>query len=290
MYNEDMPELPEVETVVRDLRPLVVDRTIEAVRVGKRKLREPWRPAWSRRLVSQRIESLNRRGKWMLADLNGGAVLLLHLGMTGQLTVHNLSDRMTDHVHLRFQFNDGRELRFRDVRRFGSATFFDNRETLAAYLDERLGPEPFDIDAVYFRDRLKATNRPLKAVLLDQTVLAGVGNIYADESCFRAGLHPGRRADSLSAAEGDALRLAIEAVLALAVNGRGSSIRDYISGSGLKGSFQDEFAVYGRTGEACVNCSSIICVERIGGRSSHFCPRCQKMKGQGAKGKGPARS
>lgn len=272
-----MPELPEVETVVRDLRPLLAGRTITALRVGEKNLREPWQQAWTKRVTARRIESLRRRGKWILADLHDGARMLLHLGMTGQLTVHPRKEKLADHVHLVFRFDDDRELRFRDVRRFGSAAYFASEDSIQSYLSERLGPEPFGVDAEYFRAAVLASARPLKAILLDQTVLAGVGNIYADESCFRVGLHPGRRGTSLSFGECDALRLAIEAVLTEAVENRGSSIRDYIGGSGLKGSFQNEFAVYGRTGEECIKCKTAIAMQRFGGRSSHFCPACQKQ-------------
>ncbi len=271
-----MPELPEVETVVRDLRPLIVGRTITSVRVGKHNLRAPWQKRWSTVLKAQRIVTLSRRGKWIIASLHGGPQLLLHLGMTGQLTVHRSRATLADHVHLVYRLDDEQELRFRDVRRFGSATLFDTHGSLTDYLDARLGPEPFGLDAAYFRASLRATSRCLKAVLLDQLVLAGVGNIYADEACFRARLHPGRGANTLTTRESDALREAIEAVLTVAVEGRGSTIRDYIGGSGLKGTFQDEFAVYGRTGQACVRCATQILMERLAGRSSHFCPSCQQ--------------
>jgi len=260
---------------VRDLRPHIVGRTIASLRLGKQRLRQPWQAEWSRPLKSRSIQSLRRRGKWILADLDRGA-LLLHLGMTGQLTVHATPEPLADHVHLVFRFDDGRELRFRDVRRFGSAVFFAEAGALEQFLNARLGPEPFGLDAAYFRAKMQSANRSLKAVLLDQAVLAGVGNIYADESCHRAGLHPGRRASTLSVVEIDRLQIAIEEVLTLAIEGRGSTIRDYIGGSGLKGNYQKEFGVYGRTGKECATCGSVIVRERHAGRSSHFCPRCQK--------------
>jgi formamidopyrimidine-DNA glycosylase len=269
-----MPELPEVETVVRDLRPLVVGQAIVAVRVGPQPLRQAWQEAWTPAVAGQCIQSLRRRGKWILVDLPKSA-LLLHLGMTGQLTVHADDEPLADHVHVIFQFPDAQQLRFRDVRRFGSASYFPTHDALERFLNDRLGPEPFDIPADYFNTAIKKSDRPLKAILLDQTVLAGIGNIYADESCFRAGLHPGRRGKSLRDAELDRLRLAIEAVLLKAVSGRGSTIRDYIGGSGLKGTFQDEFAVYARAGAPCYICRTKIEVMRIAGRSSHWCPQCQ---------------
>jgi formamidopyrimidine-DNA glycosylase len=271
-----MPELPEVETVVRDLRPLVTSRTVTGIRTGNVHLRQPWKKAWTPAVVGARMDSLARRGKWILATLDRPPRLLLHLGMTGQLTVHRQGEAVADHVHLVFAFDDGRELRFRDTRRFGSAAVFADDASLHSHLDDRLGPEPVDIHRDYFRAALAQADRPLKAILLDQKFIAGVGNIYADESCFRAGLHPGRRANTLSPAEADRLRNAIEEVIRTAIAGRGSTIRDYIGGSGLAGTFQNEFAVYGRIGQVCGNCGTPIEVQRIAGRSSHFCPRCQR--------------
>lgn len=271
-----MPELPEVETVVRDLRPLLAGRTIRAVLVGKQKLRNAWKPAWNAKIAGMAATAVERRGKWILVALGSERTLLVHLGMTGQLTVRPANETLEDHTHLRFALDDGRELRFRDIRRFGSATLFESRATLNEYLEARLGPEPFGLDAGCFFEQLKSTARTLKAVLLDQTVLAGVGNIYADESCFLAGVHPGRRANTMTRKQSEALRLAIEHVLTNAIEGRGSTIRNYVGGSGLKGNFQNEFNVYGRTGDACPKCSTAVEMVRIAGRSSHYCKRCQK--------------
>lgn len=270
-----MPELPEVETVVRELRPLVVGRMITSLRVGTKHLRQPWQAKWTLRVKSKRIAALQRRGKWILADLDNQTYLLLHLGMTGQLTMHPKREKLADHIHLAFRFDDDNELRFRDVRRFGSAAFFESESDLNGFLNSRLGPEPFGVDHNYFRSKIQSSDRPVKAILLDQTVLAGIGNIYADEACFLARVHPGRRGATLSSAECDRLRSAIETVLARAVEDRGSTIRDYIGGSGLRGNYQDKFAVYGRTGQPCVKCSSMIHRQRIGGRSSHYCLKCQ---------------
>jgi formamidopyrimidine-DNA glycosylase len=281
-----MPELPEVETVVRDLRPLLVGRRIAAVRVSRRKLRRPWRKDWAARLVGSAVAAVRRRGKWIVLDLDSGPRLVVHLGMTGQLTVAPAADPVLDHTHLVFELEVGCQLRFRDARRFGSAELFADEAAVQAFLSERLGPEPFDVDPAAFRDALRRTGRAVKAVLLDQTVVAGVGNIYADEALHRAGLHPQRRGRSLSTAEADRLREAVAAVIAAAIESRGSTIRDYVGGSGLRGGYQDEFRVYGRAGEACPACSAAIEVVRVAGRSSHYCPRCQ---GSGARGGGRGR-
>jgi formamidopyrimidine-DNA glycosylase len=272
-----MPELPEVETVVRDLRPLLVGRTITALRVGAKKLRKPWSKAWTREVVGATATGIRRRGKWILADLDTGAVLLVHLGMTGQLTVTN-GEPEPDHLHFAFALGNGSELRYRDARRFGSVQWIASDALVQLSFGEKLGHEPFDIPAESFADALRGSNRNLKALLLDQSILAGVGNIYADESLFRAKLNPQTPGSALTRAECDRLRLAVEAVIAKAIDGRGSTIRDYVGGSGLRGGFQHEFAVYGRMGEPCLKCKTSIEVIRVAGRSSHFCPKCQKQK------------
>jgi formamidopyrimidine-DNA glycosylase len=278
-----MPELPEVETVVRDLRPLLTGRTITDVRQSKHKLRRPWKPAWNAEATGMLVEGVRRRGKWILVDLSRSAVLRIHLGMTGQFTVVPADTPKPDHLHVVFALDNGTELRLRDPRRFGSAEYFPDRAALETEMNAELGPEPFGLDADYFRTAVRGTARNLKAILLDQTVVAGVGNIYADEACFRAALHPGRTGKSLAPGECDRLRAAVEAVLTKAVESRGSTIRDYIGGSGLRGGFQNEFAVYGRTGDPCPVCGTTIACTRYAGRASHFCPVCQKGSQRGRK-------
>jgi len=271
-----MPELPEVETVVRDLRPLLTGRRLTVIHVGKAKLRRPWKAAWGKKLTGSTISSIRRRGKWIILDLDPAAHLIVHLGMTGQFTVNTVNVPTPDHTHLVFTLDDGNELRFRDVRRFGSVEWFAHADDVNHFLGERLGPEPFDMPAKQFHESLMSSKRTLKALLLDQTVVAGVGNIYADEALFRAGLHPECRGNAMTAKDCDRLRLAIVVVLTKAIESRGSTIRDYIGGSGLRGGFQDEFTVYGRTGEPCVKCNTPIERIRVAGRSSHYCPQCQQ--------------
>ena len=275
-----MPELPEVETVVRDLRPKIVGRRIASVRVGKKSLRTRWSSSWAAKIRGRRIEVARRRGKWIVFDLTGDCSLVFHLGMTGRLTVHPTEETPAPHTHLRFNVERGEELRFNDIRRFGSATFYANANALEkSFQQSRLGPEPFDLDARYWRERLAATNRCIKTVLLDQTVVAGVGNIYADESLFEAELHPARLASDLDDFEADRLRVAVKTVLRRAIEQRGSSIRNYVGGSGLKGRYQDEFRVYGRAGEPCPRCRTPIERIRLAGRSTHYCPECQRKSG-----------
>jgi formamidopyrimidine-DNA glycosylase len=266
-----VPELPEVETVVRDLRPLLAGRTIMVVRVGKAKLRRAWKKAWEKELAGAAVGEINRRGKWIIVGLGSGT-LLVHLGMTGQFTVTPAADPLATHTHFTFDLDDGNQLRYRDARRFGSVEWFPPGTDVEAHLGEKLGPEPFGLPPQPFRDAVRASKRTLKAILLDQSVVAGVGNIYADESLFRAKLHPETRGADLTDAECDRLRKAVEAVLTRAIDSRGSTIRDYVGGSGLRGGFQNEFAVYGRGGEGCPKCGAEIEVLRVAGRSSHFCP------------------
>lgn len=273
-----MPELPEVETVVRDLRPLLVGRSFVKIAVGRKALRKKWTRSWEAQLIGQSVRAIERRGKWITLDL-GTCRLLVHLGMTGQFTVVPADWPRESHTHVIVTLDDANELRFRDVRRFGSMTLFPDAESLAAFfVANDLGPEPFALESTYWRECLRSTRRNLKAVLLDQTVVAGVGNIYADESLFEAKLHPALIGNRVTAPQAERLHAAVIAVLTRAIEQRGSSIRDYIGGSGLKGRFQDEFRVYGRTGEPCVRCRTPI--ERIvlAGRSTHFCPRCQRKR------------
>jgi formamidopyrimidine-DNA glycosylase len=278
---ESVPELPEVETVVRDLRPCLSGRRLTAVRqTSRHALRTRWRRSWSAAVAGQRIESVERRGKWILVVLENEAILVVHLGMTGQLTIVSSATPRADHTHLIFDLDDGEEhLRFRDIRRFGSVTLFPTRRALEDFfVASRLGPEPFKVPSKYWRDCLRSSKRCLKAVLLDQSVVAGVGNIYADESLFEARLHPARLACDLDDAEANRLRRAVAAVLRRAIERRGSSIRNYVGGSGLQGEYQNEFRVYGRTGSPCPRCGSALECRRLAGRSSHFCPMCQKKQ------------
>ncbi len=274
-----MPELPEVETVVRELRQQLAGRRIAGVRVGRKRLRRRWSANWQSLLIGRRVRNVRRRGKWIILDLNADLHLVIHLGMTGQLTVKSAQEEVGAHTHLIVSLGRGRkELRFRDVRRFGSATLFANTEGLDIFFREAgLGPEPFDLDPAYWRQRLATTQRCLKAVLMDQRVVAGVGNIYADEALFQARLHPAQLAAHTSPGEAERLRRALVQVLNRAISRRGSSIRDYVGGNGRRGQYQNEFRVYQRAGEPCPRCRAPIQRIRLAGRSTHFCPVCQRQ-------------
>jgi formamidopyrimidine-DNA glycosylase len=275
-----VPELPEVETVVRDVRPHLTGRRIQAVGVSQKALRRPWSSEWETLLLGRRVAGVRRRGKWIVLDLDRGLSLVFHLGMSGNLTVTDADAPVADHTHVVIALGRGdRQLRFRDIRRFGSATLFAGRDALGRFFeDSGLGPEPWDLQPGPWHERLTATDRSLKAVLLDQRVVAGVGNIYADESLFEARLHPARTGRSVTKAEAERLRRAIVTVLERAIERRGSSIRNYVGGSGQKGRYQDEFRVYGRTAAPCVRCRTPIERVRLAGRSTHFCPKCQPTK------------
>lgn len=272
-----MPELPEVETIVRNLRPRLRGQTIVSIRAGKQALRRPWNRQWEAALRGRRIMDLRRRGKWIIMELSEKRHLLLHLGMTGQLCITPQNQTPESHTHLAFRLSAaGKELRFRDVRRFGCVHFL-TRDGLEPFFEaQRLGPEPSELTAQALRDRLRATRRCLKAVLLDQRVLAGVGNIYADESLFEARLSPAQLGNQTTPKQADQLRRAIITVLNRAVEKNGSSIRDYLDGNGRQGGYQHEFRVYQRTGEPCRRCRTPIVQVRLAGRSTHFCPKCQK--------------
>ena len=274
-----MPELPEVETVVRDLRPHLTGRRIMSLESGRKALRKPWKKQWNAALLNQTVVAVERRGKWIVGHLDGERRLVIHLGMTGQLKIVDAAAERESHTHLIFSLDGGgRQLRFRDIRRFGSATLYDTAAALEQFFTRaKLGPEPFTLDAVYWREQLANTARCLKAVLLDQRVVAGVGNIYADETLFQAKLHPTLNGRDLDASSADRLRRAVATVLTRAIERRGSSIRNYVGGEGLAGGYQKEFRVYGRTGEPCRRCGTAIERIRLAGRSTHYCPRCQNL-------------
>ena len=275
-----MPELPEVETVVRDLIPLLTSKTIMKVEASGKKLRRPWNLQWSQLLENQIIEKVARRGKWIIISLRSNFQLVIHLGMTGQLCVFNQNTPRQSHTNLVFSLDHGEEeLRFRDIRRFGSADLFLSLGSLKEFfLSRELGPEPFNIPEDYWLNSLAKSSRNLKAFLLDQKNITGVGNIYADESLFKSGLNPSRKAQSLSKKEALLLAKCIGEVLGSAIENRGSTIKDYVGGSGLMGGYQDEFQAYGRTGEPCKKCGKPIKKIVLAGRSTHFCPNCQPKK------------
>jgi len=271
-----MPELPEVETVVRDLRPHLLGRRLLAMHWGPQPLRRS-RPATARtERGDSRVNAIQRRGKWILVFCDQGQALRIHLGMTGQLMVVPATEPRPDHLHWWADLDNDCQWRLRDVRRFGSVEWFVCGQEALAELEQKLGPEPLTLPVGYLPKVAGQSPRSLKAVLLDQTIIAGVGNIYADEVLFQAGLHPLRPAATLSAEDWERLRRVLRDVLRRAIRARGSTIRDYIGGSGLQGQFQNQLQVYGRWEQPCLQCQTPIARLRVVGRTSYYCPQCQK--------------
>ena len=274
-----MPELPEVETVTADLRPLLSGRRILACRLDQPAIvRHPLPEDFAALVPGNTISGLSRRGKYILAALDGGALLVIHLGMTGSLRVTAPAEPVADHVHATFELDDGRELRYRDPRRFGRLLYGTEGGLVASRRLPRLGPEPIDPEfrpAALYR-ALHRRRAPLKALLLDQAVVAGVGNIYADEACFRARVRPDRPGSSLSRPAVARLHAALREVLLAAIANRGSSVNSYVDAHGERGRQQHELLVYGRAGRPCAVCGRPLTGVRLAGRSTVFCRRCQR--------------
>jgi formamidopyrimidine-DNA glycosylase len=266
-----MPELPEVETVVRSVAAHLAGRRIVSTSFTSRFVTPGNRTKLTQRLAGRRIESVTRRGKFILIALDQGT-LTVHLGMTGKLLLKKAlpEGEAGEHTHGVFNLDDGLLL-YHDPRQFGRIEWSPGTSPRVA----RLGPEPLEIGFENFRARLKRKTR-MKALLLNQAFLAGLGNIYADESLFAAGIHPLTVADRLSAARAKKLYDAIRGILTHAIKLGGSSISDYVNGRGERGWFQMEHRVYGREGEPCANCGRPIRKILVAQRGTHYCPLCQK--------------
>ncbi len=274
-----MPELPEVETIRRDLQGLIRGKVIKDVRLMYAGfIRCPSRDEFAANLKDKEVLGTSRRGKYLFLHLAGGLSLIIHLRMTGRLLYYPESTPPDKHTHGVFLFSGGEELHFHDVRKFGTM-WLVAPETLSSVGGlEGLGPEPledgFTADSLYRRCR--ETKRAVKSLLLCQKAAAGVGNIYADEALHRAGINPERRADSLTLEEAEKLWAAVRQVLREGINARGTSMSDYLDAGGRPGSYQDHLRVYGHKGQPCPVCRSLIERKKIAGRSSYFCPTCQK--------------
>ena len=267
-----MPELPEVETTVRGLERVLDGRRLIRVEARREDLRRAFPKDLGQRLTGARVTGLGRRAKYGLIHTDRADTMIFHLGMSGSWRIDH--QRLEKHDHLLLETDDGRRVALNDPRRFGSVDLVP-----AAELDlwppfAALGPEPFDLDAKWFRERFKGRSAPVKALLLDQRIVAGLGNIYACEALYRAGIHPARRAGSLSLKRLERLAEAIPKVLDEAISAGGSSLKDFVSPDGTLGYFSSRFAVYDREGRPC-GCGGT--VRRIvqGGRSTFYCPRCQ---------------
>lgn len=273
-----MPELPEVETIARGLRAVLPGRRILSVRLGKTDfIDDP--AAIERELPGARIVAVRRLGKFLLLDLessNGSPhnfSLLIHLGMTGRLVTCDPEAPVPQHTHVFFALDNGRELRYTDVRRFGRIGILPQGQQEASL--SSLGLDPLEASESQFVALLNDRRARIKALLLDQHVLRGIGNIYADESLWRARIHPMRLGANLTSEELRRLHRAVRDVLNEAIRLRGSSIADYVDSDGNLGGFQRRHRVYQREGKKCFRCGAVIRRAIVAGRSSHFCPRCQ---------------
>lgn len=273
-----MPELPEVETVCRTLNQLVAGKTITDVTVSlPRIIRRPSEPVeFAGALAGQTMRSVERRGKFIRIVMDD-LVLVSHLRMEGRYGVYRSDEPVETHTHVIFHFTDGTELRYKDVRQFGTMDIFAPGEEWTMPPLNKLGLEPlgetFTLQAL--RDALGKRTTKLKPLLLDQAYVVGLGNIYVDEALFQAGLHPERTAESLKPAEWSRLYDAIRDTLGRAVEAGGSSIKSYVNGQGEMGMFQHSLLAYGRGGEPCSTCGTTIEKFVVGGRGTHICPKCQ---------------
>jgi formamidopyrimidine-DNA glycosylase len=271
-----VPELPEVETTRRGLEPLLVGQRILAAIVRNRALRQPVTRGLPQRLAGATVHALTRRGKYLLLDCGTGT-LIVHLGMSGRLWVVQDGAPPTAHDHFDLVLDNGIIVRLRDPRRFG-LVLWRAGDPLADALLASIGPEPlsggFDGAALHAAARNRAT--AIKHVLMDSHVVAGVGNIYANEALFRAGIDPRTPAGRLSLERCATLVQRIRETLELAINAGGSSLRDYVGSDGMAGNYQSQFLVYDRAGEPCPRCGAAVKGIRQGQRSTYFCPKCQR--------------
>jgi len=276
-----MPELPEVETIRLALEPHVVGRRFERVEIDDPRLVRPFEPSMvAAELEGERVEALERRGKYLIVRFQSGRALLIHLRMTGSLR-HAAPGSLAHDPHRRavVRLDDGSDVAYRDVRRFGTWHLLEPRE-LDPYLVQRLGREPLErtFTARSLAERLEGRRAPVKAALLDQRTVAGLGNIYVDEALWRARVHPLRPAGTLHHDELVRVTRGIRDALKAGIARQGASLRDYSTPDGGRGRMQDEFRVYGRAGEPCARCGTPIDKIRAAGRGTWYCPNCQRLE------------
>ena len=273
-----MPELPEVETVRRTLEKLIVGRTIERVTVSLPRIIQRQEPEqFGLTLEGQTIREVGRRGKFLRIVMDHYTVVS-HLRMEGRYGLYDANDTIEPHTHVIYHFADGKQLRYRDVRQFGTMEIFRKGEELESPPLVRLGIEPLDeaFTLTAFKAALSGKTSMIKPLLLNQAYVVGIGNIYADEALFRARIHPERTADSLTPAEWKRLYAAIQHTLQEAVEAGGSSIKSYVNGQGEMGMFQQQLSVYGRKDLPCPACGKPIVKTVLGGRGTHYCRSCQR--------------
>jgi len=275
-----MPELPEVETVRRGLALKMTGRKIARAELRRPDLRRPFPPMLERRLTGAAVGKLARRGKYILIELDDTGTLLLHLGMSGRITAGPAGVPHAPHDHVVLTLDDGTVVRFNDARRFGLLDYIVRGEETVHPLLAGMGPEPLEpgFDGAYLSAKLTGKMTPIKAALLDQKIVAGLGNIYVCEALYRAGVSPRRLAATCTGARADKLAAAVKSILTEAIEAGGSSLRDYVQTDGELGYFQHRWAVYGREGEPCPGCTCKEGVSRIvqSGRSTFLCAKKQR--------------
>lgn len=266
-----MPELPEVQTIVQSLARSLLRRRIDAVRINRQDVIRPAQLDLAGHLIGRVFTDITRRGKKIIFRLDDGDRFFIHLGMSGRLSLESSDAPARPHTHVILQIQND-QLRFVDPRRFGGIFWLGSDGSA----DTGLGPEPLLMRPHQLASRVRATRRSIKTALLDQSMIAGLGNIYADEALFAAGIDPRIWANKLTAGQIGRLSRAIKRVLRRALRHRGSTLRDYRDADGQAGQFQKLHRVYGRDGQPCTVCQTKIARIVLGGRSTHFCPRCQK--------------
>ncbi len=274
-----MPELPEVETIARSLRPLIWGKAVDGIELIYRPLLRARSEAALDDYLGKRVRRIGRRGKLLIMEFEGGRSLVFHLKMTGQFLWVRSGEPRDKHTRLVFNFRgEDRELRFRDVRKFGFVLCRPIDGNGLCREIASLGPEPLKIGLSEFQGLVSKRKGRIKSLLLNQSFLAGIGNIYADELLFRAAIHPRSEASALSGRDVRQIWEAMRIVLAAAIAAKGTTLRDYTDAEGRVGDFQFAHKVYGREGEGCRTCGTAIRRIVIGGRSTFFCPRCQRMR------------
>ncbi len=273
-----MPELPEVETVRRSLEPLIKNRDICQVDLRWPGLLKETRLATLQGLVGSRFLKVRRRGKTLLLDLDRGQTMLFHLKMTGQLFLTSSAEPVDKHDQLILKLDSPLELRFRDPRKFGYLMIFPTSSEEIVNPLCRLGPEPNSLTLEQFISLLRGHKGKIKPLLLRQDIIAGIGNIYADEILYRARIHPEKPVSQLNRAEFGRVYDSMKCILSRAIRYRGTTVRTYRDGLGAQGAYQRRLQVYGREGKKCPVCGQAIERKRVGSRSAFFCPRCQRLK------------
>jgi len=272
-----MPELPEVETIRRDLEKLIVGYKVLGITTNSLKQIQPSLEIVKKALLGTIIKKIGRRAKILQIFFDNGVIIIIHLKLTGRLLFRDQKEPADDYQHVVLTLSKGKELRFADARKFGWVKLVKSEKELKEILKD-FGPEPLDdLNLSIFQKILSSSHRPIKIILMDQKKISGVGNIYANEALFLAGINPLKPADKISKEKTKKLYQSLEKVLQLGLRYRGASDNDYLDALGHKGSYQDHFLVYGRQGKPCHNCSGLIKRIKIGGRGTFYCLSCQPL-------------